>query len=191
MDTAHELTVLEGRIAACQKCELFNIRTRTVPGNGPPNADIFIIGEAPGSNENSDGNPFIGAAGNKLNSILVAAGLSRGDCFVTNMVKCWPGEGNPDPTAEQIAACDPWLEQQLRLVRPRGIITFGRFSTGKFMEFGAMGKVQGVMRKIWWDDNSPCYVMPIYHPAYLRRSPEETPEAIEHLKRFKAAVYGV
>lgn len=189
-----DIPVLTRMIATCYNCGLHNNRIHSVPGEGPPDADIFIIGEAPGTSENRSktGRPFIGRAGGILDDILTAAGISRGDCFITNMVKCWPGKGNPDPTPEEIEACRPWLDKQLDLIRPRGIITFGRFSTGRFLEFpkGGIGRIQGSVTRKWWDDETPCYIMPIYHPSYLGRSKDEIPAVIKHLAAFKELIYG-
>lgn len=173
-------------------CDLCDNRQFGVPGQGPHNADIVIIGEAPGENENKTGNPFVGRAGKILNDMLVEAGISRGDCYVTNMVKCWPGPGNPDPTPDQIEACRPWLDQQLELIQPRGILTFGKYSTGKFIDVTGtnMGRIQGSIRQAWWEPDKPVYIMPIYHPAYLGRNPAERPTSQEHLNKFKEIVYG-
>lgn len=189
-----QLNLISRRIRVCTRCALHNNRIEGVPGEGPSNADIFIIGEAPGASENrsQNGTPFIGFAGTMLNFILVEAGISRGDCFITNMVKCWPGEGNPDPTPQEIETCRPWLDTQLDLVKPKGIITFGRYSTNKFMEFppnGSMGRIQGSITRKFWDDDTPCYIMPLYHPSYLNRSKLEVPDVVNHLIRFKEIIY--
>ncbi len=189
-----EIPILANMIRACRRCDLHQNRIRGVPGEGPVDADIVIIGEAPGKNENlsKKGSPFIGKAGRILDEILEAAKISRGDCFVTNMVKCWPGEGNPDPTPEEIEACSVWMDRQLLQIQPRGIITFGRFSTGKFLEFpkGGIGRIQGAITRKWWDEDNPCYIMPIYHPAYLGRSKDEIPAVVEYLRKFKEVIYG-
>lgn len=185
-----ELGVLAAGISSCYACNLCDIRMRTVPGVGPITADIVIIGEAPGANEDQEGIPFIGRAGATLTKMLQEAGISRGDCFITNMVKCWPGEGNPDPTPEQIAACEPWLEQQLEAIKPKGILTFGKYSTGRFIDFTTMWRLQGTLRRITWSDGSPCYVMPVYHPSWINRNPDEKAETVECLKRFRSIIYG-
>jgi uracil-DNA glycosylase family 4 len=194
-----EFQLLQNRASVCRACALHENRTRGVPGTGPVDARIVIIGEAPGKEENSEGKPFIGRSGMLLNRMLEVAGISRGDCFVTNMVKCWPGEGNPDPLPDEIEACRPWLDGQLALIKPRGVITFGKYSTNKFIEFpkkGAMGRVQGWRRKVYWDETHWAYVMPLYHPAYVARGMSnartsedgEYPVVVAHLKKFAEIV---
>lgn len=162
---------LNNRIAVCISCDLAQFRQFSVPGSGPTDAPLMIIGEAPGATENRDtqGRPFIGWAGNVLDRILDRAGIARADCFITNMVKCWPGPGNPDPTPHEIEMCSPWLRAQLSLVQPRGIITLGKYSTGLFMPFTNMATVRGTLRQVWWDYDKSCYVMPEYHPSYVGR----------------------
>jgi len=121
--------------------------------------------------------------------MLQEAGISRGDCFITNMVKCWPGEGNPDPAPEEIEACAPFLDAQLDIIQPLGIVTFGRYSTSKWIEFSTMRSVQGVIRKFEWPNGQPCFVMPVYHPAYIGRNPAEKEGAVEALRNFREVVY--
>ncbi len=186
-----ELSVVEQRIRSCQACSLWTIRSRAVPGLGPVDADIVIIGEAPGKNEDTHGKPFIGVSGKKLTKLLGAAGISRNDCYITNMVKCWPGDGNPDPEPEEIEACSPWLTTQLNLIKPKGVLTFGRFSTQRFFEFPPkMGitKLMGTMMKDWWDADHPYYVMPLLHPA-ARNMAEYEDEVVSHLQKFRDVVY--
>ena len=185
------LSDIENRIRACRQCGLHNNRTFGVAGEGPVNADIVIIGEAPGDQENRTGKPFIGYSGQLLTKILQDAGYSRADTYITNMVKCWVGDGNPDPKQHEIDACAPWLDQQLKLIKPKGVITFGRFSTNKFIDFpnkGGIGKIQGHIRRGWWDSTHPTYIMPLYPPAYLARSRDEIPNTMEHLVNFRQLI---
>jgi uracil-DNA glycosylase family 4 len=185
MDT---LLTLAGREQACTSCNLCTVRTQAVPGKGPSNADIVIIGEAPGDQEDSVGEPFYGRSGTLLTKILAEAGISRGDIYVTNMLKCWPGPGNPDPTPVQLAACSGWLDSELEIIQPKGIITLGRFSSAKFLPWDSnttMGRMQGKIRLAHWEVDKPVYIMPLYHPAALLRNREEIPQVTEYLKKFK------
>jgi uracil-DNA glycosylase family 4 len=188
---SNELQVLASAISTCTNCNLCDIRLKTVPGSGAITSDIVIIGEAPGANEDQQGVPFIGRAGATLRRMLEQADISIGDCFITNTVKCWTGEGNPDPSPTQIEACKPWLDQQLEIIKPRGILTFGKYSTGKFIDYTAMWKLQGHLRRITWSDGSPCYIMPVYHPSWINRNPDEMEETVACLKKFKELVYGI
>lgn len=187
-----QLRTLENRITLCTDCNLCHNRAFSVPGEGPLDADIVIIGEAPGAQENSTGRPFLGRSGQKLNQMLAAAGISRADCYVTNMVKCWPGQGNPDPPQQALEACEHWLDSQLELIRPRGIITLGKYSTSKFMSMDgtSMGRLQGAVRKAYWSADEPVFIMPLYHPSYLLRNPQEAPITQAHLDKFKEFIYG-
>lgn len=190
-DAAFDLTVLHQRIGLCTDCSLSANRAFAVPGEGPVNADIMIIGEAPGAQENSSGRPFYGRSGTLLNEMLSTAGISRADTYVTNMIKCWPGEGNPNPPQFALDACDEWLNVQLNLIKPKGIITLGKFSTSKFipMDGMTMGRIQGVVRKAYWNETDPVFIMPLYHPAYLLRNGAEKPITQGHLNKFKELIY--
>jgi uracil-DNA glycosylase family 4 len=130
-----------------------------VPGEGPANADIMFIGEGPGFHENEQGRPFVGAAGNFLNELLQAAGMSRAQVWIGNVVKCRP-PGNRDPLPEELAACGEYLERQIAAINPRIIITLGRFSMGRYMPGAKISAVHGQMRRI--DDR---FVIAMFHPA--------------------------
>ena len=119
------------RIAVCTLCALSEGRTRTVPGDGSATADIMFIGEAPGFNEDQQGLPFVGAAGNVLTNLLSGIGLRRSDVYITNMVKCRP-DNNRDPLSGEIEACSTYLDAQIDLIDPKVIVTLGRYSFGKF-----------------------------------------------------------
>jgi len=120
------LTELSRQMASCQACELAQQRNKVVPGEGADDADLLFIGEAPGFNEDQQGKPFVGAAGSFLDQLLASIGLSRGDVYIANVIKCRP-PGNRDPLPCEIAACKPWLDQQIELIRPKIIVTLGRF----------------------------------------------------------------
>ncbi len=187
----NDLQVVEQRIRSCRDCVLWANRSKAVPGEGPIDADIFIIGEAPGKTEDTHGYPFRGVSGNRLKRMLGDAGISIKDCYLTNMVKCWPGQGNPDPMPEEILACDPWLQMQLDLIRPKGILTFGRHSTQRFLEFppkSGITKMMGAALKDWWPDGSSYYVMPMLHPA-ARNIDEYYDTVVQYLRNFNEMVY--
>lgn len=118
--------------AVCQRCPLSLARTQSVFGEGPLDAELFIIGEAPGANEDFEGRPFVGNAGDYLNDLLMRAGLRREDVYVTNAAKCRP-PGNRDPKKEEIAACRDYLRAELEAVEPRLILAMGRAATKVFM----------------------------------------------------------
>ena len=126
-----DLQSFHASIADCKKCRLCEGRTQVVPGAGNPHAEIMFIGEAPGKNEDLQGIPFIGAAGKFLNEMLETIGLKREDIFIANTVKCRP-PNNRDPLPDEIETCLPYLKQQILLIRPKIIVTLGRFSLNLF-----------------------------------------------------------
>jgi uracil-DNA glycosylase family 4 len=160
-------------VAVCPACVLAKTRTKTVPGDGTPEAEILFIGEAPGYHEDQQGHPFVGAAGQFLSELLASIGLDRSRVFVTNVVKCRP-PGNRDPQPDEIQACDHFLRRQIAAIRPRVVVTLGRFSMGKFFPGETISKIHGQARR----RDGVTYV-PMYHPAAalhqpsLRRSIEE------------------
>ena len=153
------LTELSRQMASCQACELAQQRNKVVPGEGAGDADLLFIGEAPGFNEDQQGKPFVGAAGGFLDQLLASIGLSRGDVYIANVIKCRP-PGNRDPLPCEIAACKPWLDQQIELIRPKIIVTLGRFSLARYFTNETIGKVHGRPRKV---GDIMCF--PMYHPA--------------------------
>ncbi|MCK5212706.1 MAG: uracil-DNA glycosylase [Dehalococcoidia bacterium] len=153
------LTELSRQMASCQACELAQQRNKVVPGEGADDADLLFIGEAPGFNEDQQGKPFVGAAGSFLDQLLASIGLSRGDVYIANVIKCRP-PGNRDPLPGEIAACKPWLDQQIELIRPKIIVTLGRFSLARYFTNETIGKVHGRPRKV---GDIMCF--PMYHPA--------------------------
>ena len=146
-------------IGACPKCELAKTRTRAVPGEGNPNADIVFIGEGPGFHEDQQARPFVGAAGKFLDELLASIGLRRSDVFICNVLKCRP-PGNRDPLPTEIEACKPWLDQQVEVINPRVIVTLGRFSMSRYFPGQAISKIHGQARKF-----GDVTVVPMYHPA--------------------------
>ena len=119
------LTELYQQIASCQDCELAKQRTKVVPGEGPEDADLLFIGEAPGWNEDQQGRPFVGAAGEFLDQLLASIGLSREQVYIANVIKCRPPQ-NRDPLPAEIRACSKWLDRQVEIIQPKIIVTLGR-----------------------------------------------------------------
>ncbi len=161
-----EITQLESinaRIAGCHACGLAAGRTRTVPGDGDPNAELMFIGEGPGFYEDQQGSPFVGRAGALLDELLGRIGLTRADVFVTNVVKCRP-PNNRDPEPSEIAACEPYLTEQIGGIRPKLVVTLGRFAMQYFVPGAAMGRSHGQVIQ-----RGAYRVYPVYHPAAALR----------------------
>ena len=153
------LTELYEEIANCQDCELAKHRTKVVPGEGPEDAELLFIGEAPGWYEDQQGRPFVGPAGAFLNQLLSSIGLSREQVYIANVIKCRP-PGNRDPLPAEIQACGKWLDRQIEIIQPRIIITLGRYSLARYFPNESISKVHGKARK---EGKVVCY--PMYHPA--------------------------
>jgi len=152
-------------ISVCTACSLAKGRLKVVPGEGPPTAKIMFIGEAPGWHENQQGRPFVGPAGKFLNELVESIGLSRSDVYICNVVKCRP-PNNRDPLPDELAACDPFLQRQIALVKPRIIVTLGRYSMGKFFPGASISRIHGMPRR----QNGIIY-FPMYHPAAALHQP--------------------
>jgi DNA polymerase len=159
MSAEEILAQVAKEVAVCEKCALYHSRKMSVPGEGPANSEIMFIGEGPGFYENEQGRPFVGASGQFLDQLLTQAGLKRANVFIGNVVKCRP-PGNRDPQPEELAACDAYLERQIKAINPSIIITLGRYSMGKFMPGAKISTVHGQMRKV-----GERYVIAMFHPA--------------------------
>ncbi len=166
MNAEETLAQIAGEVAVCKNCALHKTREKSVPGEGPFNSEIMFIGEGPGANENKQGRPFVGAAGNFLNQLLAEAGLKREEVWIGNVVKCRPPE-NRDPLPEELSACNLYLERQMAAINPSIIVTLGRFSMGKFMEGVKISAVHGEMRKV-----GDRFVIPMFHPAAALHQPQ-------------------
>ena len=151
---------LQAQVAACRRCPLCDGRTQTVFGVGNPEARVLIVGEAPGKNEDLQGEPFVGAAGKYLNELLAIAGLSREDVYIANVLKCRP-PSNRDPRPEEIQACTPFLRDQVRTIEPEYLVTMGNFST-KFVLRTERG-ITGLRGSV--HVTGPFKVFPVFHPA--------------------------
>ena len=155
----------EDEVKGCTKCDLCKTRTHTVFGEGDPEARLMFIGEGPGQNEDETGRPFVGKAGQLLEKMIGGMKLRREDVFIANVVKCRPPD-NRVPTAAETAACTPYLNRQIEIIRPTVIVTLGLPATRHLLGLQLpMGKMRGR-----WHEWRGIKVMPTYHPAYLLRS---------------------
>lgn len=168
------LEVLRKEVESCRKCPLWEGRTQVVFGVGNPEARVLVIGEAPGKNEDLQGEPFVGAAGKYLNELLGYAGLERKDIFIANILKCRPSD-NRNPLPEEIEMCTPYLREQTRTIDPDFIVTLGNYST-KFILKTEVGitRLHGTVQQA-----GKFKVFPVYHPAaaIYDRSKREALEA--------------
>jgi uracil-DNA glycosylase len=176
--SAAELEVIAAEIVGCPNCPLAKGRVKAVPGEGPPDARVMLIGEAPGYHENQQGRPFVGPAGQFLEELLGVAGLKRSDVFITNVVKCRP-PGNRDPQPEEIAACSDYLSRQTAAIKPRVIVTLGRYSLGRFLPGQPISRIHGVARKV-----GSVTVFPMYHPAAALHQPTLRKTLLEDMAKL-------
>lgn len=146
-------------IRTCTLCALSQTRTNAVPGEGPLDAEVMCIGEAPGVNEDKQGKPFVGASGQFLSELLAAAGLTRESVYICNVLKCRP-PSNRDPLPNEIEACSEYLDLQLDLVDPLVVVTLGRFSMAKWFPQQAISRIHGSVKEV-----DGLFVVPMYHPA--------------------------
>ncbi|HZI66784.1 MAG TPA: uracil-DNA glycosylase [Thermoanaerobaculia bacterium] len=158
---------LQAYLVDCSRCKLAGSRQRIVFGFGNPNADLMFVGEAPGREEDEQGIPFVGAAGQLLSKIIEAMGMRREDVFIVNTVLCRP-PNNRNPEPDEVASCRPFLQEQIRLVAPRVIVTLGTFAAHAILETDEpISRLRGR-----WRSAHGARVMPTFHPAYLLRSPQ-------------------
>lgn len=153
------LTELSREITLCRDCVLSKNRTKVVPGEGPDNAEVLFVGEAPGWHEDQQGRPFVGAAGKYLDELLSLIGLKRESVYIANVIKCRP-PNNRDPLPVEIESCKKWLDLQIKLIAPKMIVTLGRHSLARYFPGQSIGKLHGTSKEI---DGIICYAM--YHPA--------------------------
>jgi DNA polymerase len=153
------LSELNQQIALCRKCDIAKLRTKVVPGEGAESADIMFIGEAPGFNEDQQGRPFVGQAGQFLERLLASINLKREQVFIANVIKCRPPD-NRDPLPTEIHNCRPWLDSQVELIKPKMIVTLGRYSMARYFPGKTISKIHGTALK----QNNIIYFA-MYHPA--------------------------
>ena len=187
-----DLPALNADAQSCIKCGLHKERNSVVFGVGNPNADLMFVGEAPGADEDKQGEPFVGRAGKLLTDIIKAMKLTREDVYIANVLKCRP-PGNRNPAADEVETCSPYLIRQIALIQPKVIVALGSFAAkmlldtktgitalrGKFHDFALTKQ----------NDNAPV-IMPTYHPAYLLRNPNAKKEVWEDMQQVMEFLKG-
>lgn len=169
-------------IKVCTKCGLCKGRKNAVPGEGTYEAKVMFIGEGPGAEEDNQGRPFVGAAGKLLTQMIESIGLKREDVFIANVVKCRP-PGNRDPEPEEILACWPYLEAQIKIIKPKLIVTLGRHSMGRFLDGLKISEVHGQPKRakgIW---QVRQVYLPLYHPAVALYDPGKREVLFQDFKK--------
>ena len=176
---------LQNEVKSCEQCSLHKTRTQTVFGVGDSKADWLFIGEAPGMDEDLQGEPFVGRAGGLLNEMFFSIGLSREEIFIANILKCRPPQ-NRDPLASEVVQCLPYLERQIQYINPMIIIAVGRVAAQNLLQTDkTMSQLRGRIHS-FGAKKTPLVV--IYHPAYLLRSPSQKFKAWEDLTLAKQAI---
>lgn len=161
-----DLLVLKESLVDCKRCKLCEHRTQVVFGCGNAKASVVFVGEGPGADEDAKGEPFVGRAGQLLTKMINAMGLSREQVYICNVVKCRPPE-NRNPEPDEIAACEPFLKQQLDLIKPQVIVGLGRYACQTLLQSSTpIAKIRGM-----WHEYEGIKFMPTFHPAYLLRNP--------------------
>jgi DNA polymerase len=172
-----DLRALANFVDGCTRCKLAPGRTHLVFGQGDPRAQLMFVGEAPGRDEDEQGLAFVGKAGQLLTKIIEAMGYKRDDVFICNVLKCRP-PNNRNPEPDEVASCRPFLEEQIRLIAPRVIVTLGTFAAQALLETDeSIGRLRGR-----WKSARGVRVMPTFHPAFLLRSPERKKDVWEDMK---------
>lgn len=170
---------LQENCRTCRKCALGDTRTNVVFGAGNKNAALLFVGEAPGEAEDLSGVPFVGRAGQLLNSFLDEVGIARETVYIANILKCRPPE-NRDPSPTEEEACRPWLEEQIRLIDPRVIVCLGRIAAARLIKPDfRITKEHGT-----WFERNGRLITAVYHPAYLLRDPRKRPDFEADLRRI-------
>lgn len=158
------LEKIERAVIGCKKCRLYRTAGRPVPGEGNPNAKIIFVGEAPGFNEDREGRPFVGRAGQLLDELLREIGLKRTDVWIGNVIKHRPPD-NRDPMVDELRACRPYLEDQIKAIKPKLIVTLGRFAMAQYLPDAKISEIHGKAYRV-----GEYAVLPLYHPAAALRA---------------------
>jgi uracil-DNA glycosylase family 4 len=183
---ATDLVSLRAHIGDCTRCKLHTLgRKQVVFGAGNPNADLMFVGEAPGADEDEQGVPFIGRAGQLLTKIIEAIGLTRDDVYIANVIKCRP-PGNRNPEPDEIAECEPFLLRQIETIKPKVIVALGTFAAHTLLRTDApISKLRGQFHEY-----HGAQLLPTFHPAYLLRSPEKKRDVWDDMKKVRAVLSG-
>jgi DNA polymerase len=178
------LESIRKEIGDCQRCKLAPKRTNIVFGSGNPNAELVFVGEAPGYDEDQQGLPFVGRAGQLLTKIIESINLKREDVYICNVLKCRPPD-NRNPEPDEVASCNPFLKKQLAVIRPKIVCCLGTFAAQTVLQTPAsISKLRG--RFI---DMDGIRVIATFHPAYLLRSPDKKREVWEDMKQIRAELF--
>lgn len=167
------VSTLNEEMACCTRCELAPGRTQVVRAVGAKRARVLFLGEAPGASEDRAGEPFVGSAGRLLSRLLEEAGLDRSDVYITNVVACRPPK-NRTPRVSEVKAHSPWLEEQLRLVKPEVVVTLGRVALTYFIPKAKITLLSGTPQEVEWNGRT-LRLLPLFHPAAALRAPDLLP----------------
>lgn len=182
------LDAIAAEVRTCTNCRLAAGRTKAVPGEGHPDTEVVLVGEGPGFNEDREGRPFVGRAGNLLVKMLSTLGWRRDEVFITNIVKCRPPD-NRDPEPDEVAACLPYLHRQLEILDPALVVTLGRHSMARFMPGSRIGQAHGTMRPAVPESGAGnALVYALYHPAAALRSTEVERQSFADMAGIPAAL---
>jgi len=183
---ATDLIAIRADLGDCARCKLHTLgRRQIVFGVGNPNADLMFVGEAPGADEDEQGEPFVGRAGQLLTKIIEAMGFSRADVYIANVIKCRP-PGNRNPEPDEIAECEPFLVRQIESVKPKVIVALGTFAAHALLRTDApISRLRGTFH-----DYHGAKLLPTFHPAYLLRSPERKRDVWDDMKKVRAVLAG-
>jgi uracil-DNA glycosylase len=178
---AEALSAIRADIGDCTRCKLHTLgRNQVVFGVGNPNADLMFVGEAPGADEDIQGEPFVGRAGQLLTKIIEAIGLTREQVYIANVIKCRPPQ-NRNPEPDEVEQCEPFLFRQIDTIKPKVIVALGKFAAQCLLKTtDPISSIRG--REFTYRD---AVLMPTYHPAYLLRTPSAKREVWEDMKRVK------
>jgi uracil-DNA glycosylase family 4 len=182
-DPAPSLSALREFIGDCTRCKLHALgRKQVVFGVGNPAADLMFVGEAPGADEDVQGEPFVGRAGQLLTKIIEAIGLTRADVYIANVIKCRP-PGNRNPEPDEVATCEPFLARQIDLIHPKVIVALGTFAAKALLKTDApISRIRGQV----FEYRDGAKLIPTFHPAFLLRSPERKRDVWEDMKKARA-----
>lgn len=176
------LAEIRMEIGDCQRCKLCSTRTNIVFGVGHPNADLMFVGEAPGADEDEQGEPFVGRAGQLLTKIIEAMGFQRGDVYIANILKCRPPNNRP-PEPDEVATCEPFLFKQIDSIKPKVIVALGTHAAHTLLKIDTpISRIRGQVLSYRGD----VKVVPTFHPAYLLRSPDRKRDVWEDMKKVRA-----
>ncbi|MCC7202754.1 MAG: uracil-DNA glycosylase [Nitrospirae bacterium] len=172
-----QLQALRDKIGDCKRCKLWSSRTNIVFGTGNPDTSLMFVGEGPGQEEDRQGEPFVGRAGELLTRMITAMGLKRDDVYIANVIKCRP-PGNRNPEPDEIAACRPFLNEQIEIIRPDIICALGAFAAHTLLDTAT--RISDLRGKV--HDKGGHKIVATFHPAYLLRNPNEKGRAWQDLQ---------